>query len=60
MSKVAIFDNLANKHMKRQAVNPFSDGKVVGNMAKPYIPKEEYGRYRNRYLKIAQLTFKPF
>lgn len=45
MSKVAIFDNLANKHMQRQAVNPFSNGKTVGNMAKPYIPKEEYGRY---------------
>lgn len=44
MSKVAIFDNLANKHMKRQSINPFSNGNVVGNVAKPFIPKEEYGR----------------
>lgn len=43
MSKVALFNSFADKHIQKQAVNPFSNGKV-GTMPKPSIPKDEYGK----------------
>lgn len=43
-AKVALFNKQANSHQQKQAVNPFSNGKCVGNMAKPQFSKDEYGR----------------
>lgn len=44
MSKVALFNQYADKHIQKQAVNPFSNGKV-GSLPKPQISKDEYGKY---------------
>lgn len=44
MSKVALFNKYADQHQQKQAINPFSNGQAVGNMPKPHIPKDEYGR----------------
>ncbi|XP_066260639.1 actin-binding Rho-activating protein-like [Euwallacea similis] len=43
-SKVALFNNFADNHTKKQAVNPFSNDKCVSNLPKPKISKEDYGR----------------
>jgi len=43
-AKVALFNKQANKHLEKQAVNPFSNGKCVGSMPKPQFSKDEYGR----------------
>ncbi|KAJ8952479.1 hypothetical protein NQ318_003274 [Aromia moschata] len=43
-SKVALFNQVADKHIKGQAVNPFSNGKECGNLPRPVISKDEYGR----------------
>ncbi|XP_018577661.1 actin-binding Rho-activating protein isoform X2 [Anoplophora glabripennis] len=43
-SKVALFNKVADKHVQKQAINPFSNGKQAGNLPRPVISKEEYGR----------------
>lgn len=43
-SKVALWNKVADKHVKGQAMNPFSNDKNVSNLNKPAISKEEYGR----------------
>ncbi|KAJ8917553.1 hypothetical protein NQ315_005602 [Exocentrus adspersus] len=43
-SKVALFNKVADKHVQGQAVNPFSNGKQAGNLPRPVISKEEYGK----------------
>ncbi|KAJ8976219.1 hypothetical protein NQ317_008102 [Molorchus minor] len=43
-SKVALFNQVADKHVKGQSVNPFSNGKQCGNLPRPVISKEDYGR----------------
>ncbi|XP_017768741.1 PREDICTED: actin-binding Rho-activating protein-like [Nicrophorus vespilloides] len=43
-AKVALFNQQANKHLRKQAVNPFSNGKCVGGMPKPQFSKDEYGK----------------
>lgn len=35
---------MADKHVKNQAINPFSNDKKVDNLGKPIISKEEYGK----------------
>ncbi|CAH0557187.1 unnamed protein product [Brassicogethes aeneus] len=41
--KVALFNQVVDKHNNNQAVNPFSQAKV-GLMPKPTISKEDYGK----------------
>lgn len=43
-SKVALFNQVADSHTKKQEVNPFSNDKSVSNLTKPKISKEDYGR----------------
>ncbi|KAJ8963568.1 hypothetical protein NQ314_005542 [Rhamnusium bicolor] len=43
-SKVALFNQVADKHVKGQAINPFSNGQQAGNLPRPIISKEEYGK----------------
>ncbi|XP_060518257.1 actin-binding Rho-activating protein-like [Cylas formicarius] len=43
-SKVALFNNFADNHTKRQAINPFSNDQCVSGLPKPKISKEDYGR----------------
>lgn len=42
-AKVALFNNVANNHKQKQAINPFSN-ETVGCMQKPQFSKDEYGR----------------
>ncbi|CAH1117451.1 unnamed protein product [Phaedon cochleariae] len=43
-SKVALFDKVADKHVQKQAINPFSNGKQSGSLPRPSFSKEEYGK----------------
>lgn len=43
-SKVALFNNFADRHIQGQSINPFSNGSQAGSLPRPSISKEEYGK----------------
>lgn len=43
-SKVALWNKVADKHVKGQAMNPFSNDKKVDDLNKPKISREDYGK----------------
>lgn len=43
-SRVALFNQVADNHSRRQSVNPFSNDKCASSLPRPKISKEDYGR----------------
>lgn len=43
-SKVALWNKVADRHVKGQAMNPFSNDSKVQNLHKPSFSKEDYGK----------------
>lgn len=43
-SKVALWNKVADKHVKGQSMNPFSNDVNTDKLHKPKISKEEYGK----------------